>query len=424
MKKNAMCSLLAVVCLGVVGAGKVVRVTDLGAVGDGKTLDTAAFEAALEVARSTPGTRIVAPSGGRYLIAPINLTSHTTLHIEANATIVGVKDRSAWPLIPGAPSYGQGRDHPGPRYTSLLHGEHVEDVAVVGEGETSVLDGNGEYWWDAVHDLNYTRGHLLEFMYSRRVRVFDVAMVDSPFWNNHFFDTEDVHVRGVRISAKFNSPNTDGWDPDSARDVLVEESSYSGGDDCVAIKSGWDCFGVAYGKPSKNITIRNVNCTGPHAGIAIGSEMSGGVEDVLVQGVRILGEANGIAHVKTGPTRGGFVRNVRFVDMSADGASLEDAILVDSHYGSRNPSCPDSWNGTLPLTSDVSFVRIDARDAHCSHHAVQLTGEADMPIEGIYLEDVHVGSGDWDCDAVSGTAKAGTVAPWPPCDSITPAASH
>ena len=126
------------------------------------------------------------------------------------------------------------------------------------------------------------------------------ALRNSPFWNNHFYDSERVHVRNVHISAKDNSPNTDGWDPDSARDVLVERSTYVGGDDCVAIKSGWDCFGVAYGKPSRNITIRDVNCTGSKAGIAIGSEMSGGVEDVLVQRVNILGKANGIAHVKTG----------------------------------------------------------------------------------------------------------------------------
>ena len=82
-------------------------------------------------------------------------------------------------------------------------------------------------------------------------------------------------------------------------ELLLAEGD-DGGDDCVAIKSGWDCFGVAYGKPSRNITIRDVNCTGSKAGIAIGSEMSGGVEDVLVQRVNILGKANGIAHVKTG----------------------------------------------------------------------------------------------------------------------------
>ena len=296
--KNAMLALLAVAA--VTTAKETISVASYGARCDGATEDTAAFEAALAHAGAHAHTTILVPPGARCLIAPINLTSHTTLRIASNATVAGVADAARWPLIPGAPSYGQGRDHPGPRYTSLVHGEHVEDVTIQGEGPTSVLDGNGQYWWDRVHSMTVTRGHLVEFMYSKDVRIYDLSMRDSPFWNNHFYDSERVHVRNVHISAKDNSPNTDGWDPDSARDVLVERSTYVGGDDCVAIKSGWDCFGVAYGKPSRNITIRDVNCTGSKAGIAIGSEMSGGVEDVLVQRVNILGKANGIAHVKTG----------------------------------------------------------------------------------------------------------------------------
>jgi len=415
---NAMLLLLATAA--VTSAKETISVASYGARCDGATEDTAAFEAALAHAGAHAHTTILVPGGARCLIAPINMTSHTTLRIAANATVAGVADAARWPLIPGAPSYGQGRDHPGPRYTSLVHGEHVEDVTIQGEGPTSVLDGNGQYWWDQVHSMTVTRGHLIEFMYSKDIRIYDLSMRDSPFWNNHFYDSERVHVRNVHISAKDNSPNTDGWDPDSARDVLVERSTYVGGDDCVAIKSGWDCFGVAYGKPSRNITIRDVNCTGSKAGIAIGSEMSGGVEDVLVQRVNILGKANGIAHVKTGPTRGGFVRNVRFEDMTADGAALEDAILVDGHYKSPNPSCPASWNATLPATANVSFVRIDARDAACSQHAVRLTGQDGAPIAGVYLEDVHVGTGDWECAAVSGAAKIGTVQPWPPCGAIAP----
>ena len=89
-----------------------------------------------------------------------------------------------------------------------------------------------------------------------------LRMKDSPFWNNHFLDCDGVHVRGVTIEAPDDSPNTDGWDPDSATNVLIEDSSYRGGDDCIAIKSGWDCFGVAYGKPSANITVRNLTCDG------------------------------------------------------------------------------------------------------------------------------------------------------------------
>merc|ERR1712070_177705 len=140
-----------------------------------------------------------------------------------------------------------------------------------------------------------------EFMYSKNIKIYDIAMKDSPFWNNHFLDCHGVHVNRVSISAPPNADNTDGWDPDSSTNVLIENSWYSAGDDCVAIKSGWDCFGLDYGKPSANITIRNLTCHGRYAGIALGSEMSGGIENILISNIRFT-EANGAAHIKTGPS--------------------------------------------------------------------------------------------------------------------------
>jgi polygalacturonase len=86
--------------------------------------------------------------------------------------------------------------------------------------------------------------------------------------------------------------------------LLIEDSTYRGGDDCVAIKSGWDCFGVAYDRSAANITVRNITCDGRYAGVAIGSEMSGGVDNVTVERVHFV-RSNGAAHIKTGPSRGG-----------------------------------------------------------------------------------------------------------------------
>ena len=132
-------------------------VADFGAAGDNTTDDTLAFEAAIDAiaASGAPGTLLV-PSGGVFLIRPINLTSNMVFHIQSGATVCGVMNDSLWPLIPPLPSYGQGRDHPGPRFTSLLHGERLENVTVSGDGHnnngddgssSSVLDGQGGYWW-------------------------------------------------------------------------------------------------------------------------------------------------------------------------------------------------------------------------------------------------------------------------------------
>lgn len=401
------------------------NVRDFGAVGDGTTDDTAAFELAINAVRLAGSGSVVVPAS-EYLIRPINLTSNMELYISSGARIKGVADAEAWPVIPGAPSYGQGRDHQGPRHTSLLHGEYLSNVTIRGEGNQSILDGQGKYWWDRhLGNLegNTTRGHLIEFMYSDHVHVYDISLFHSPFWNHHFFDCDRVHVKGVNVVAPDDSPNTDGFDPDSSRNVLIEDSWYSGGDDCVAIKSGWDCFGVAYGKPSVNITIRNMSCHGRLAGIAIGSEMSGGIENVTVAGCR-FSKSNQPAHIKTGPTRGGYVHNVFYNDMTVRG-EVEYAIFIDASYPAPNPSCPANWKPKNPTSmANYSFVNFDGRAAHVKTRTYHFNGPSEKPITGIYLENVHFGKGhelmDWRCVNVAGSANKHSVEPWPPCHLISP----
>jgi len=190
------------------------------------------------------GGTVLVPPPGIYLIAPINLTSNIDFHIESGARIVGVMDHTLWPIIPGAPSYGQGRNYGAhsPRFTSLLHGEHLVNVTIRGDGDGSVLDGQGAYWWARGHGtklaLGATRGHLIELMYTTNIVVRDLRMVDSPFWNNHLLDCEDVLYERVTIEAPPNAPNTDGWDPDSTRNMVIQDSTYTGGDDCILVEGG------------------------------------------------------------------------------------------------------------------------------------------------------------------------------------------
>jgi polygalacturonase len=460
-----------------------VSVRDFGAVGNGKSDDTNAFIAAIswvdkrhragQLGGEDVDARIVFPGPSSsnlarkrprhqdewtYLIRPLNLTSHLTLHIEAGARIVGIADRNAWPVIPPLPSYGRGRDYPGPRYTSLLHGENLTGVTIVGDSSTlSVIDGNGNYWWNLHRNRNlkYTRGHLVEFMYSSNIWIYNVRLRDSPFWTTHFYDCDNVHVRNVAITAPTSAPNTDGFDPDSSRNVVIEDSTYVGGDDCVAIKSGWDCFGIEYGKPASDIVVRNVSCEGPFAGVAIGSEMSGGVENVLVENVRFPGKVNKPVDVKTGRSRGGFIRNVTYRGLLVMG-SMQRGIHIDAvHYSdSPNPSCPPDWlppDGP-PLLSDFFLLDINgenatySKDFRYSNCAVHIYGDEERWIENVILQNVRFpippcqdvacriendpyasfgtccpAGTSWNCSNVRGEAlDNGLTIPWPPCALLAP----
>jgi polygalacturonase len=133
----------------------VISITDVGGVGDGKTSNTASFVGAVAKLAETGGTLKV--PAGVFLTGPFNLTSHMTLLVEDGGTILGSTNLSEWPLMPPMPSYGQGRDHPGPRHVSLIHGFNLTDVVVTGNG---TIDGNGAFWWDRhnkkVHSSPYS----------------------------------------------------------------------------------------------------------------------------------------------------------------------------------------------------------------------------------------------------------------------------
>lgn len=402
-----------------------IDVKDLGAVGDGEADDSRAFEEAVALLAEHGGGRLVV-TAANYSIHPINLTSNMILDIRDGATISGIPDKSVWPLIEPLPSYGQGRDHPGPRYSSLLHGEELDNVTIQGYGYNSVLDGNGEYWWDMHRDKTevYTRGHLIEFLNSTNLVVDHIRLVNSPFWNNHMFNCDNVTMRRMIVEAPEDSPNTDGWDPDSCRNVTIEDSFYSGGDDCVAVKSGWDCFGIQFATPCEHVRVRNVTCHGKFAGIAIGSELSGGVNDVLVQNVTFL-KANKPFNIKTGNTRGGYATNIHYEDIVVDG-TVDEAVHVDCfHYNdSPNPSCPANYRSPLlPRVQNLTMKNMDGTRATIqSEETYHFACYENSPIENVVMKDVHFplpesGKGvAWNCTYVHGSAV--DVSPSPPCASM------
>ncbi|KAF2324995.1 hypothetical protein GH714_022133 [Hevea brasiliensis] len=310
-----------------------VTITEFGAVGDGLTLNTKAFQNAIFYLNSFAdkgGAKLFVPAG-RWLTGSFDLISHLTLWLDKDAVILGSTNSDDWPVVDPLPSYGQGRELPGGRHRSLIYGHNLTDVVITGDNGT--IDGQGSIWWNWFHakTLKYTRPHLVELMNSSGIVISNLTFINSPFWTVHPVYCSHVIVQNVTIRAPLDSPNTDGIDPDSSDDVCIEDCYISTGDDLIAIKSGWDEYGISYGRPCRNITIhRLVGQTRTSAGIAIGSEMSGGVSEVRAENIQFYNSSTGI-RIKTSPGRGGYVRNIYMSNITL--TDVKVAIRFTGHYG-------------------------------------------------------------------------------------------
>ncbi|XP_057520538.1 probable polygalacturonase [Amaranthus tricolor] len=398
-----------------------ISITDFGAVGDGKTVNTKAFRAAIfriKHYKRRGGTLLYVPPGV-YLTDRFNLTSHMTLYLASGAVIkasqVVSKDVSYWPLADPLPSYGRGREREGGRYMSFILGDGVRDVIISGENGT--IDGQGDVWWDMWRQrtLPHTRPHLVEFMHSSDIIISNVIFKNSPFWNIHPVYCSNVVVRYVTILAPADSPNTDGIDPDSSSNVCIEDSYIANGDDMIAIKSGWDEYGVAYGRPSSDITIRRVTGSTPFAGIAIGSEMSGGVQNVLAEHINLFNMGVGI-HIKTNVGRGGYIRNVTISNVYIEKA--RKGIKIAGNVGDHPD---DKFNpNTLPVVQDITMKSI------WGEKILQpglVKGIKNAPFTNICLSDINLHGSysakttPWQCSDVKGSALK--VSPWPCSELIS-----
>ncbi|WJX28423.1 hypothetical protein P8452_17142 [Trifolium repens] len=235
--------------------------TDFGAVGDGKTSNTKAFEYAirnLSQYANDGGALLVVPPG-KWLTGSFNLTSHFTLFLQNHAVILGSQDESEWPSFPVLPSYGKGRDAPNGRFSSLIFGTNLTDVVITSFNGT--IDGQGSYWWNKFHkdELKLTRPYLIEIMFSNQIQISNLTLINSPSWFVHPIYSSDIIIQGLNIIAPIDSPNTDGIRGVSksleALNVKIEDCQIISGDDCVAIKSGWDNYGIKFGMPSQHIVI-------------------------------------------------------------------------------------------------------------------------------------------------------------------------
>ncbi|KAF5455309.1 hypothetical protein F2P56_024903 [Juglans regia] len=382
-----------------------VSILEFGAVGDGKTLNTVAFQNAIFYLKSFAdkgGAQLYVPAG-RWLTGSFNLTSHLTLFLERGATVLGSQDYIHWDIVDPLPSYGRGIEFPGGRYRSLINGQNLNDVVITGDNGT--IDGQGSVWWNqySLHSLNHSRPHLVEFINSDDVIISNLTFLNSPAWTIHPVYCSNVLVENITAHAPPESPYTCGIVPDSSEYVCIQNCNISMGYDAIVLKSGWDEYGISYGQPTTNVHIRGVHLqSSSGSGLAFGSEMSGGISNILVERLHLRDSFIGV-ELKTKKGRGGYMKNILF-----SGVELEDihlAISVTGQSGSHPDEKYDS--SALPVVRGITFRNMVGANITI---AGRFSGIHESPFSSICLSNITFPinsrfSPSWYCSNVMGISE-------------------
>lgn len=374
-------------------AGESMDVRDFGAVGDGKTNDTLAIQAAID---NCPINGKVILKNGTFLSGAITLKSNMTLEIAAGAKLLGSPCTSDYPV-----SVYRFEGIEQECYASLINTDpakgRLENIRITGNG---IIDANGEKLFSAqMKEKLGKRGRAICISKTDGVYIKDVTVRQSPAWCVHTIYSNNVVLNNVKIFTKFDEEgrrykgiyNGDGFDPDSCRNVTVIGCVIGSQDDCIAIKSGKDREGREIGIACEDILIRNCRFISGF-GVAIGSEMSGCVRNVTVENCTFENTYS-IASIKAPRGRGGMVENVLYRACThyynenefTDCKWFRAAIYIDRFYGidEFDPDVYKTFDEETGIFRNIVFEDIESKTA--AGRAVYIVGLAESKIKGVTM---------------------------------------
>ncbi|HLP08348.1 MAG TPA: glycoside hydrolase family 88 protein, partial [Opitutaceae bacterium] len=362
---------------------------------------TAAIRAAISACNQAGGGRVVVPAG-EWTTGAIHLLSRVNLHVAKGATLLFSTDPAAY--LPAVFTRWEGVECY--NYSPLIYAFEQTDIAITGEG---TLDGGAtfENWWawndkrqrpvkqlPARHRLlemgetgvpveqrrfgtaDFLRPMFIQPYRCTNVLIEGVTILRSPMWEIHPVLCTNVIVRGVKISS--HGPNNDGCDPESCRDVLIEDCVFDTGDDCIAIKSGRNNDGRRVGAPTENVIIRRSAMKDGHGGVVLGSECSGSIRNVFVEDCKMDSpNLDRALRFKTNAVRGGVLENV-FMRHVEIGRVAEAVLTIDLLYEEG------AKGGFLPTVRNVHLE--DVRSAS-SPRVLYILGFSGATIDGIRFRD-------------------------------------
>ena len=374
---------------------------------------TAAIRTAIAACHDAGGGRVVVPAG-EWLTGAIHLQSKVNLHVAAGATLKFSTNPADYPMV-----FTRWEGVECLNYSPFIYAFEQENIAVTGEG---TLDGQAsdENWWgwtkrgsgrdrasrDLLNDQgergvpvaqrvfgpgHFLRPNFLQPYRCKNILIEGVTIVRSPMWEIHPVLCTNVTVRGVKINS--HGPNNDGCDPESCRDMLIEQCVFDTGDDCIAIKSGRNNDGRRVGAATENLVIRGCTMKDGHGGVVIGSETSGGCRNVFAEDcVMDSPELDRALRLKSNARRGGVIENI-FMRNVRVGRVAEAVLTIDLLY-------EEGATGDFPPV--VRNVQLDHITSTASPRVLYIAGFPGATIDGIRIRD-SIFQGVTATDLVQGT---------------------
>jgi polygalacturonase len=366
-------------------------VTDYGAAGDGVTDCKAAFKKAIAACTKAGGGRVVVPQGTWLTNGPIHLDNNVNFHVTKDAQILfGTNFDDYLPHVrvrwEGTECYS---------YSPLVYAYKKTNIALTGKGS---LNGQAENSWGLwpmklkprtttneelramnhknvpVKDIKiYGKPTFFEPFECTNVLIEDVTILDYPFWCVHPTYCTNVTIR--RLVVDSHNSNNDGLDPDSCTDVLMEDCWLDQSDDCLAIKAGRDNSAWRKGRACENIVIRNMPSN--FGGIAIGSEIAGGVRNVFFYDCKY--ESGNVLYCKSNLDRGGFIKNIYVKNLDIGKARI--LRLRNNYHGYRGGNFP-----TEIRNINIEDVHIKAGD----DETISLQGVEAALVYDVFIKNVTI----------------------------------
>ncbi|MEY4010921.1 MAG: hypothetical protein RIT22_45 [Bacteroidota bacterium] len=381
-------------------------ITSFGASMKNKDKTTRAIELAITTINKKGGGTVLVPKG-EWITEKIHFKSNVNLHLAKGATLVFSDEPKEY--LPPVHSTWEGYECY--NYSPLIYAYQCKNIALTGQGEIKAKMDIWKTWFkrpkghmeslkrlyylasynkpmgvrQMVNDSSNFRPQFIQFNRCKNILMEDITITNSPFWTIHPYLSKNIVLRNLKVYA--HGHNNDGVDPEMSQNILIENCVFDQGDDAIAIKSGSNQDAWRLHTPSKNIVIRNCTVKNGHQLVALGSELSGGIENVFVDNCRVVAGAklNHLLFIKTNERRGGYVQNI-YVRNTSSGKIDQGIIGIETDVLYQ-------WRDLVPTIerklTPIKNIYLENISATNVKFISRVLGQKDLPIENLVLTNVH-----------------------------------